>query len=109
MRGWSDSNVGNGPPELRGAFLENAGCESNGYFNSVFVGTCGAQLKVDVDLGSAATRIRLERRGPLQGRREDGSSACNYGNTCILTPVNPRRPVSRDTRRREPARRKMSR
>ena len=57
MRGWSDSSVGNGPPELRGAFLENAGCESNGYFNSIVVGTCGAQLKVDVDLGSAATRI----------------------------------------------------
>ena len=83
MRGWLDSNVGNGPPELRGAFLVNSGCEANGYFNSVFVGSCGAQLTVDVALGSAASRVasNVELRYKVAGG--------TFCNTCLLTPDNP--------------------
>jgi hypothetical protein len=52
LRGYGTGAVGSGPPQLRGAYLQNGSCESNGYFNSVPVGSCDARLNVDVALGS---------------------------------------------------------
>jgi hypothetical protein len=109
MRGYSGNNVGNGPPELRGAFLENSSCESNGYFNSIFVGGCEAKLTVDVDLGSVivgggdddddddddgddGTQTRRAENVELRYAlvRADGSTFCNnYGTGCLLRPVDP--------------------
>jgi hypothetical protein len=83
LHGWSSTSVANGPPELRGAFLSNAGCESNGYFNAPFVGSCGAQLTVDVDLGSLPTRIADNVRVRY---KVAGGSFCN---NCVLTPSAP--------------------
>jgi hypothetical protein len=57
LRGYDNGDAGSGPPQLRGAYLENAGCESNGYFNSIFVGSCAAKLTVDVDIGSVVENI----------------------------------------------------
>lgn len=89
MRGYSDGNVANGPPELRGAFLENATCESNGYFNSIFVGGCAARLTVDVDLGSGAGRVADNVQLRYRLVRADGTTQCDYGTNCLLTPVDP--------------------
>lgn len=106
LRGYPTGNVGNGPPQLRGAFLENAGCESNGYFNSIFVGGCPAKLTVDVDLGSVnvggggdddddddgGTQTRRAENVELRYAlvRADGSTFCdNYGTGCLLRPVDP--------------------
>ena len=107
LRGYATGTVGNGPPRLRGAFLENAGCESNGYFNSIFVGACSARLTVNVDLGSVVENVGGggdddddDGGGPEQTRkaenvelryalvRADGTTFCDaYGSTCELRPV----------------------
>jgi hypothetical protein len=57
LRGYQTGEVGNGPPQLRGAFLESTACESNGYFNSIFVGGCAAKLTVNVDIGSVVENV----------------------------------------------------
>ena len=106
LRGYSSGNVTSGPPELRGAFLQNAGCQSNGYFNSNPSGACAARLSVTVDIGSVLEHVggggddddddddddgglqQTRTAGNVEVRyrlvRANGTSFCNYGATCEL-------------------------
>ena len=103
LRGYGTGNVGNGPPELRAAYLQSSSCEANGYFNSTPSANCAARLTVSVDLGSAFAATGGggdddddDDGGPQQTRkaknievryrlvRADGTTFCNYGVTCEL-------------------------
>ena len=68
MRGWLDSNVGNGPPELRGAFLVQRGLRGERLLQLRLrrLVRRPAHGRRRPRLGRVARR--LERRAPLQGR-----------------------------------------
>ena len=51
VRGHREGDVGDGPPDLRNAWLKPVDCPSTGYFNSI-PGSCKVQLGVVVDIGS---------------------------------------------------------
>jgi hypothetical protein len=51
IRGHLEGDVGDGPPDLRNAWLKPITCTSTGYFNSI-PGSCTVQLGVVVDIGS---------------------------------------------------------
>jgi hypothetical protein len=107
LRGYGTGDVGSGPPELRGAYLSNASCDSNGYFNSVPTGSCAARLTVDVDLGSVieptgggdddddddggTEQTRKASNVEVRYRlvRSDGTTFCNYGASCELDASSP--------------------
>jgi hypothetical protein len=105
IRGHPTESVGGGPPQLRDAYLENASCVSNGYFNSFPTGSCQAKLTVAVDLGSVVESTcivdlvcdligdddteQTRKAGNVEVRyrlvRADGSTFCNnYGASCDL-------------------------
>jgi hypothetical protein len=100
IRGYPEGNAGVGPPQLRGAWLQNLSCEANGYFNSGPVGACQASLSVKVDLGSVIEDLLPSLPGPpllnqetrnsenVEVRyklvRSDGSTFCDYGVNCEL-------------------------
>jgi hypothetical protein len=104
LRGYGTAAVGNGPPRVRGAHLDNAGCEANGYFNAIVTGSCAARLTVNVDLGSVLDAVgggdddddggggavQTRVAGNVEVRyavaRDDGTSFCNYGAGCVLVP-----------------------
>jgi Putative Flp pilus-assembly TadE/G-like len=51
IRGHLEGDVGDGPPDLRNAWIEPVDCPSTGYFNSL-PGSCTVRLGVVVDIGS---------------------------------------------------------
>jgi len=104
IRGFPSGNVTGGPPQIRGSYLENTNCESNGYFNSFPTGSCRAKLTVQVDLGSVIenplpnppngteeTRkaSNVEVRYRVVGGPNGGTTFCNYGVNCDLVPSSP--------------------
>jgi hypothetical protein len=112
IRGYQSGNVGNGVPQLRGAWLTSAGCTpaavANGYFGAHPNSDCRSRLHVQVDIGSVMEDIdpgpgqdiqetrRPTAAGPslpatIEVRyrlvRSDGSTFCDYGTGCNLKPV----------------------
>jgi Putative Flp pilus-assembly TadE/G-like len=110
IRSYGGGNVTNGPPALRSAWLGATTCESNAYFNSLPTGSCLAQLNVAIDIGSVVEDVGGGGDddddddggdGPEQTRkgsnvevryrlvRSDGTTFCNYGDSCELVPSSP--------------------
>lgn len=57
IRGYPTGDAGSGPPQLRGAWLENLTCSvsgspGTGYFNTHPTNSCTARLHADIDIGS---------------------------------------------------------
>lgn len=98
IRGYADTDPGNGPPGLESSHLSNITCPSGGaYFTSQPISGCQVKLHVALDLGTLVgtypnppnpPATEALRAGDVEVRyrlvRADGTSSCDYGASCDL-------------------------